>query len=172
MNSIIQEELERFQEARDAFSMGCYFLNCRSMDFTEREFNKATSQFKLALRLFRSIKDKIRCFNKLRSCRWKLAGIVDARGLDIGIWYQNNRITFKEAELMAEVAGRTPSYVRKASKGRGMSVSKTILSLLDEHGINGVTLEMATEEAKKVKPDTKFDKSHLGYYISIWKKKR
>ncbi len=50
------------------------------------------------------------------------------------------------------------------------SITHEIYKLFEEKGPNNVTLEEATELAKSLKPDTKFDKTHLSYHRCNYRK--
>lgn len=52
------------------------------------------------------------------------------------------------------------------------SIREMCYALFDELGPNEVTLELVLPLAKKLKPDTKFDKSHLYYHRQHWKNAR
>jgi predicted ATPase len=66
---------------------------------------------------------------------------------------------------------RKKSKKRKKQYQRG-SLIKEIYKMFDEVGIETVTYKETAALAKKVKPDTKFNKYHFSWYKNDYKNRR
>lgn len=124
--------------------------------------------------LFSSKEVKEKCDNTILYCKKRLLGILDTRALGIGIWYNNDRITEEDMNILLD--GRSSSinfgiHGFKRSKGRStkISISEAIFKLFDEKGVESISYQQAEDLAKELKPNTKFNMGHFNYYRSKYK---
>jgi len=65
---------------------------------------------------------------------------------------------------------KSETTIKEVSTRRGV-ISQSVYELFDEKGIENVTYEECETLAKKIKPDTKFNKSHFNWYKNEYRKK-
>ncbi len=76
----------------------------------------------------------------------------------------------KNADAAIEVIKE--ELLAKRLKARRGSITFTMYQLFDQNGVDNVTLDQAQKAAREVKPDTSFDKTHLAYHKSNYRKIR
>ena len=79
---------------------------------------------------------------------------------------------YRESKSVKSAAkkGKNATVKKRAKKYARGSLRKGIFAYFDHTGIDAVTYEETARPAKKIKPDTKFDKSHFAWYRNVYKK--
>ena len=83
------------------------------------------------------------------------------------VYYRNHPITLAAKRTIPTTQTKTPKTPKPKSnepKTKRVTISSVIYSIFQEKGVDKVTLQEATKAAQAIKPDTKFDESHLKYY--------
>jgi len=166
-----QELLERRQVADENYQEGMSYLSGHFTEPPHHRPEEGIPFLKEACRLYHSFSDKNKCHRAISSCIRSCLGITGGPNVDIPYFLSGVIISDKEVHTMVQAYKQGSSVsrvVQKKSRG-GMTIAKLMFALLDEHGLD-VKLDEVLPDVLKLKPNSKFDDSHLGYYKSNYKK--
>jgi predicted transport protein len=103
--------------------------------------------------------------------------LVDLRGEVRVLEFKTFRREGVSEELNAYVfepllEAKTPGNERSSSRGTGRGISGAMYALFDTKGVDNVTYDECESLAKRIKPDTKFDRHHFSWHKGKYKKRK
>ena len=142
----------------------------------KKYYSYAKEQYEIAS-LMATYKEDIIFIKKMtRHCDNQMNGISDLRDIGGSIFHNGVNIEelYQESLKMPPALGRKGSNIpiKAISKRRrgGQTIKQAMDVYLKSVGWENAVLEDAATIANEVKPGSKFNKTHLAYYISKYKK--